>query len=233
MINFRVPVLAAVFSVTSFAATAQTADEIVQKHIVAIGGAENWKKINSIKINGVVKDEGSEFPVTITTVHKKGQRVEFTIDGKTGYEIITNTAGWSFNPMQGKTAQSMPPEIVKEAQEELDLQGPLIDYSAKGHKITYVGKGTSDGIPCYKLKVNMKNGREEIMYISVSDYYHVRTVEKIKEEGKEEDIVSTYSNYRKLPEGIMYPMAMNNDGGPVTIKSIEINKPVSENTFKP
>jgi hypothetical protein len=33
---------------------AQNVDEIISKHITAIGGAENWKKINSIVMEGSV-----------------------------------------------------------------------------------------------------------------------------------------------------------------------------------
>jgi len=71
------------------------------------------------------------------------------------------------------------------------------------------------------------------MYIDENTYYHVRTVVKIKEDGKEEQSVSNYGKYTKLPEGIVYPMAIENDGGPVTIKKIEVNKTYSDNIFKP
>jgi hypothetical protein len=44
---------------------------------------------------------------------------------------------------------------------------------------------------------------------------------------------SNYSNYQKLPEGILFPMTVESGNGPFAIKSVEINKPVDESIFKP
>ncbi len=213
---------------------AQTADEIIQKHIKAIGGSENWKKIKSLKMSGTVKAGDKEFPVTITTLNGKGQKVEFTLDGKQGYEVLTTSAGWAFNPADGESKiESMPAEMVKGSQDQLDIQGPLIDYKAKGNKVEFTGKEQIAGADCYKLKVTNKNGKEETMYINASTYYHVRSVEKVKGEGgKEGEAISDYSNYQKLPEGIAFPMFVESDGGPVTFQSIKINIPVDESIFK-
>ena len=38
---------------------AQTADEIINKHIEAIGGKEAWKKVNSLKLTGSIVAQGT------------------------------------------------------------------------------------------------------------------------------------------------------------------------------
>ena len=40
-------------------------------------------------------------------------------------------------------------------------------------------------------------------------------------------------NYTKFPEGIVFPMSLETGGVPLTIKTVEINKPVDESIFKP
>ena len=235
MRNFRSSILAvAMLLGCLITVNAQTADEIITKHIAAIGGLDNWKKINSVKMVGSSNAGGMEIPITITMQQKKGMKVEFTVNGMTGYTIITDKTGWNYNPFSGQPkAEVMPDEMVKQMQDGLDVQGPLIDYKAKGNKVTYLGKDDIEGTECYKLKVTYTNGKEETMYIDASNYYHIRSVEKVKANGKEEEQTSTYGNFQKLPEGIVYPMSVDNGGGPVAVKSVEINKPIPDNFFVP
>jgi len=212
-------------------AKAQTADDIVQKHITATGGADNWKKITSVKKNCARMSRGVEIPVIITILQGKGYKNEYTINGMTGYTIITDKAGWNFNPRGQQKPEAIPEESVKQAQDRLDIQGPLIDYKAKGNTLTYLGIDDVEGTECYKLKVTMASGKEETIFIDVTTNYLVRTVEKTKANGKEQTQTTTYGDYQKLPEGIIYPMSFDNGGSSVTIKKLELNIPLAEDFF--
>ena len=213
---------------------AQTADEIVQKSIDATGGMDNWKKVNSMKMTGSVNAGGQEIVVTVTTLNGKGTRQDITIGGMQNYSILTPTAGWQYFPVGGQTkAEAMTADEVKQGQDELDIQGALVDYKAKGNKIEYLGKDDVEGTDCYKVKLTYKNGKEETMYFDASNYYHIRSVEKVQADGKEQEVTMNYSNYKKLPEGIVFPMTVGSPQGEVTFKSVEINTPVDESIFKP
>jgi outer membrane lipoprotein-sorting protein len=213
---------------------AQTADEIIQKHVDAIGGIDNWKKINTMKLIGTSNAGGTEIPITLIRQQGKGFKVEYTVNGMTGYTIITDKTGWNYSPFGGQTkADVIPDETIKQSQDMLDITGPLIDYKTKGNKVTYLGKDDVEGTECHKLKVTYANGKEETIYIDASTYYHIKSVGKVKANDKETEQTSNYGNFQKLPEGIVYAMSIDNGGGPVTIKSIEINKPIDESVFKP
>ena len=214
---------------------AQTADEIVQKHVDAVGGAANWKKVNSIKLTGSMNAGGVEFPITVTTVDRKGYRMEFSMNGIINYSILTPNSGWMYFPTQGQTKpEAMPAEMIKDQDDQLDASmDALIDYKAKGNKVAYLGKDEVEGTECHKLKVTHKNGKEETLYLDLNTYYTIRSVEKSTAEGKETEEVSNLGDYQKLPEGIMFPMSVEADGTPMKIKKVEINIPVDENIFKP
>ena len=232
-LRFSIMALALVFG-SFIAAKAQTADDIIQKHIAAIGGLDNWKKVKTCKMVGSVNAQGTELPVTMTCVQNKAMRMEFSINGMNNYVILTSKGGWSYMPIQGQTKpEAMTADDVKQSQEQLDLQGPIVDYKQKGNKVTYLGKDEVEGTECYKLKIVYPSGVEETMFIDASNYYHIKSVQKTTSNGKEAEQVILYSNFQKLPEGIVFPMTVDQGMGAMTVKTVEINKPVDDNLFVP
>jgi outer membrane lipoprotein-sorting protein len=217
-------------------AMAQTAEEIVKNNLTAIGGADNWKKVNSMVMEATVSAGGTDVPITITRVHNKAVKQEFTVMNMTGYTIITNEAGWNFNPFQGQTkAEPMTADELKVGQDGLDLQGEFVDYAAKGHKIELLGKEDVDGTECYKLKLTRKSGRETTMFIDPKTWYCIREVSKVTVNGQEVNQTVNLSNFTKLPEGITLPMTMENGmaPAPITISKVTVNPTVADTVFKP
>lgn len=213
---------------------AQTADEIVAKHIEAIGGADAWKKINSMVTTGTIKINGAEIGVNQTVLNGKGSRQDISAMGMNGYTIITPAAGWNFMPFQGQKApEPITADDLKEAQDELDVQGSLVDYKTKGHTIEYLGTDDVDGVDALKLKETLKSGKIETIFLDPKTYYIIRVIAKQKANGKEVDVTTNLSNYQKLPEGIMVPWSIGLPFGELVISKVEINKPVDENIFKP
>ena len=141
----------------------QSADEIINKHLEAIGGKENWKKVNSIRQEASISIQGMEIPVITTTVHNKATKQEYTAMGMSAYSIITSEGGWSFNPMQGQAEpEAINEEQLKYGKYQLDAQGEFIDYKEKGHAIEKIENEDVDGISCFRLKINRKEGTSTI-----------------------------------------------------------------------
>lgn len=219
---------------TAAIANAQTADEIINKHITAIGGADAWKKINSIKQEGNVKVQGADVTVTMTTLNGKGSRQDISLMGMNGYRIITPAAGWSFMPFQGQTeVDPITADDLKEAQDDLDVQGKLIDYKDKGTTVELFGKDDVDGTECYKLVATTKSGVKETFYIDPKTSLIIKSVVVQKANGQEMEVPSIYSNYTKLPEGIIVPMSIMLPFGELNMTKVEVNPKVDEAIFKP
>ena len=226
-----IAILAMLVSVFTFA---QTAEEIVAKHIEAVGGAAAWKKVNSIYYEGKMTVQGAEINVTITALNGKGSRQNISVMGMTGYQIVTPTAGWNFMPFQGQTtAEPMTADELKQSADDLDVQGKLVDYKSKGHTVEYLGKDDVEGTECFKLKITTKAGNVETVYIDPKSYYIVRSVVKRTANGQESDVQSDLSNFQKLPEGIVVPFSITLPFGEMVISKAEVNKQVNESTFKP
>lgn len=226
-----IAIAAMLVSVFTFA---QTAEEIVAKHIEAIGGAAAWKKVNSLYYEGKMTVQGAEVNVTLTVLNGKGVRQNISVMGMTGYQIITPTAGWNFMPFQGQTTpEAMTADELKQSADDLDVQGKLIDYKSKGNTVEYLGKDDVEGTECYKLKVTTKAGNIETVFIDPKSYYIVRSIVKKTANGQESDVPTDLSNYKKLPEGIVVPFSITLPFGELVISKAEVNKQVDESTFKP
>ncbi|MBI1341584.1 MAG: hypothetical protein GC171_01485 [Terrimonas sp.] len=219
----------------ALAGFSQTADEIISKHIEAIGGADAWSKINSIKQEGSLQVQGTDVDIVLTIMKGKGTRQDITLSsaGMTGYRIITPTEGWSYMPFNGQMApEAITPDELAQDQDDMDPEGPFINYKAKGHKIEYLGKEDVEGTEAYKLKAEMKGGKVETFFIDPSSYMVIRTVVKQKVNGQEVEQQTDLSNYEKLPEGIVMPKTITLPFGELNITSVVVNGNVDESTFK-
>ncbi len=211
----------------------QTADEIVDKYIKAIGGKDAWEKVNTIKQEAILDANGTEINVELITVHEKGSRQTISFAGMSGYTIFTPSAGFNYYPWQGHLKpEAITPEELKENEDNMDAQGPLIDYKEKGHTVEYVGMDDFEGTDCYKIKLTEKSGKIITFYIDPSNYFVIHSVTITKANGQESESKTDFSNYQKLPEGIWIPMNIGG-GNTVKIKKTEINVAVDESVFKP
>jgi len=218
-------------SVSSFA---QTAEEIVSKHLKAIGGADGWKKVETIKMNGAMTAQGMEIPLNITIQNNKAWRLDLEIMGTSNYQILTNSEGWAYFPIQQmQKPEPMTPDMVKAMKNELDIAGDFVDYKAKGNKFEFLGKDEVEGTEALKLKLTSKDGKEKTYFLDATNYYIIREVEKIVADGQEVEMATNYSNYQKLEGGLIFPMTIESPQGPITFKSVELNPKVDESIFKP
>lgn len=211
-----------------------TADQIVNKYIDAIGGKAAWSKVNSMVMKGTLKVQGAEVTVTITTLDKKGMKQDISIGGMDGYNIITVDSGWNYFPWQGqKVPEPVTADDLKQGQDQLDIQGNLIDYAAKGHTVELLGKDDVDGVEAYKLKETLKSGKVETIYIDPESFLIIRDVVKMKANGQEVEAKTDLSNYKKLPEGIVIPMSLKLDMGEMTLTEVIVNSTIDPSTFHP
>jgi outer membrane lipoprotein-sorting protein len=221
------------------AASAQTVDEIIAKHLEARGGKDKIKAVQSLRFEGkIVLPQGIEAPFTTETVRPNKMRRDFTIQGMTGSMAYDGQGGWAVMPFMGKKdPEALSGDDLKALEDEADFDGPLVDAKEKGNQVELAGKEDVDGAPAYKLKVTKKNGDVDYHYIDAETYLEVKVEGKRTMRGQEVEGVSTLGNYKEV-NGLLYPFSVESKqkGAPagmtITVDKIEVNPDVPASRFE-
>ncbi len=218
--------LLAALSTTAFAQS--KLDKIVEKVIETMGGKEKLISVKTIKKMGNGETQGVKYPVNFYAVHNLSERTDFTFNGLTGYQIVTKDSGFNFSPFGGMAApERMTDEDVKLSGDDLDLEGSLVNYQAKGHTIDLMENEDIDGVDAIQLRENLKNGKTIFYFIDPDTYYIIRTTAKGVSNGQEFTNTSNYYNFKKNKDGILFAFTTDN----ITFETIEINIPLDDKLF--
>src|SRR5262245_38190574 len=205
-------------------ASAQTVDELIKKNIDAKGGVQKTRAIKSVKISAKVIQGGLEIPLTIQQKRPAMVRTDVTIQGKTATGAYDGETGWKIDPFQGSSEpEKVAGDDLKDLQEQADIDGPLVDYKEKGHKVELVGKEDVEGTPAYRLKLTLKSGDVRNIYLDAENYLELKINAKRKTPGGEVEIDQYVGNYKPV-EGILFSHSIDTKVKGQTVAQITIEK---------
>lgn len=226
----RLVLSALALAALSLPARAQTVDAVIAKNIAARGGLDRVKAVKALRMTGTMSmGPGMSAPMVLELARGNRMRMEFTVDGKKGIQVFDGTNGWVLMQFMGQTdPESMPAEAVKDVLEQTDLDGPLVDYQAKGHKVELVGKDRAPGTDAYHLRVTLKSGVVRDIWIDEATGLEVRGEGRREMGGRTMEAETTLGDYRAV-EGLQFPHRI--EGGPkgnpqkqtITISKIEVD----------
>ncbi|MGE5360675.1 MAG: hypothetical protein ACM3NQ_16790 [Bacteroidales bacterium] len=243
-VTARLALLTACAALVAIQVQAQTADEIIEKHLAAIGGRAALSKLQTRTATGTVSVSagGAELAGTVDLYLKAPNKSRSYIkidmsqfgagemvqdqrcDGKTAFSTnsIQGDKEITGNTLQNMLNQSFP--------------SSLLTYKEAGAKVELVGKekvGTRDTLV---ILYTPKAGSAVKEYFDAENYMLLRSVAKmdIPEMGGEVEQTTDVSDYRDV-DGIKLPFKSNVVSSMQTIAiaftKIEHNKPLDDAMF--
>jgi hypothetical protein len=216
-----------------------TVDELVAKNIEAKGGATAVHDLQTLRLTGKMLVQEGQIQLTFTQIKKRPDeaRTEASLQGMTQVEAYDGKDGWKVSPFFGRRdPERMSADDVKALVEDTEMDGPLIDWQAKGNTVEYLGTEDVDGTPAHKLKVTRKNGDVSFVYLDPDHFLEIRVLTQRSRHGAYEEVETDLGDYEKAG-GVFVPTSIEfgRKGGPdkqrVIIDKVEANVPVDDTIF--
>ncbi len=116
------------------------------------------------------------------------------------------------------------------------MDGPLVDWQAKGNTVEYLGTEDVDGTPAHKLKVTRKNGDVSFVYLDPDHFLEIRVLTQRTRHGAYEQVETDLGDYEKaggvfVPTSIEFGRKGDPDKQRIMIDKVEANVPVDDTIF--
>src|SRR5881628_3805564 len=187
-----------------------TVDQLVSKNIEAKGGADALNALQSLRLSGkMLVQQGQIQLAYLQTKKRPGEvRTEGALQGMTQIEAYDGKEGWRVSPFFGRRdPERMSADDVKALVEDAEMDGPLVDWQAKGNTVEYLGTEDVDGTPAHKLKVTRKNGDVSFVYLDPDHFLEIRVITQRTRHGAYEEVETDLGDYEKAG-GVFIPTSV-------------------------
>jgi len=179
-----------------------------------------------------------QLPFRLEMKRPRKSRLEIDFAGKTAVQVYDGQQGWKLRPyLNREDVEPFTAEEAKSEESKADLEPPLVDYAAKGSQVAVEGMDPVDGQDAYKLKLTLRNGDVQHIWIDAKSFLDVK-VEGLprRMDGKMRAVWITQRDFRSV-HGVMVPYLYEtaNEGNPRThkmvIEAVEVNRTLDDARF--
>ena len=222
--------------VISMGLSAQTADDVINDYLSAIGGKKKLSKISSMQMKSQIESDMFEAEAITTVLSGKGYKMEMDVMGYLVETCFTDKEGWRTDPMEGSITK-MTEDQYKMGRGAIYVAGSFEKYQDLGLIAELVGRAEIKGVNTYHVRLTV-DGTE----ISTNHFFDpdnhllMRTIVVVENEGAEMEAVTDYKDYKEVDGGIKIAHTQDIDYGgqmsmTITTVAVEVNIPVDPGIF--
>jgi hypothetical protein len=176
-----------------------TVEQIVAKNVAARGGLQSWRAVQTLALSGKLQAGGNDssplprtvkfggvevprrpaeqaqLPFRLELKRARKSRLELDFHGQTAIQVYDGSKGWKLRPFLNRhEVEPFSSEELKSMSMQSDLDGPLVDYAAKGTQVELEGTDKVEGSDTYRLKLTFKNGQSQHLWIDANTFLEVK-----------------------------------------------------------
>ena len=213
-----------------------TAEQVVEKNIAARGGLQGWRAVQTLSMSGKMDAGGNEqstsslrvpgavassavpkqrlaeqaqLPFRMELKRSRKSRMELDFHGQTSVQVYDGTNGWMLRLFLNRhQVEPYTADQLKVASRQADLDGPLVDYAAKGTKVEMEGIEQVAGKDNYRLKLTFKNGESQKLWVNAQTFLETKIEGSPRRlDGKMHTVEVYYRDFKPV-NGLMMPYLM-------------------------
>jgi hypothetical protein len=211
---------------------AQTADEIIEKHIEACGGQKAFEALEKLKITGQYTAFSLEKPFEFTWFKGGKYYTEFSLGKHDVKEAYDGNEGWTIDPWQDMLFPRKATTAEKNVfQQKAELVSPFFNYKKKGYEPKYLRKDTTEGNIVHVLELSKPNGNTETWHFNADTYLAYKYSSRWTDFTYPINAETYFDDYREVG-GLMFPHYIERIFGTrnrmTIIEQIDLNPKVNE-----
>jgi outer membrane lipoprotein-sorting protein len=153
--------------------------------------------------------EEAQLPFRLDLERPRKMRLELDFNGQTAIQVYDGANGWKVRPFLNRM------EVENYTQDELtlaalqsDLDGPLVDYAAKGTMVELEGTEKVEDRDTYRLKLTMKDGHVTHVWIDSKTFLEAKIEGAPRRlDGQEHEVHIFMRDYRTV-DGLQIPFVL-------------------------
>jgi hypothetical protein len=217
--------------------TKLSAADIVNKNVAARGGLQAWRAVQTMTWEGKLGAGGNQrstlpipvpgpkpispdkfstrpveevqLPFVMEMKRPRKMRFELQFAGKTAIQVYDGANGWKLRPYLNRLeVEPYTTDEMKAASLQTDIDGPLVDYAAKGTQIELAGMEKVEDRDTYKIKLTLKNGNAIHVWIDADTFLEAKIEGQPRQlDGTSHPVEVYYRDYRPV-SGLKVPFVL-------------------------
>jgi hypothetical protein len=215
-----------------------SAAQIADKNVAARGGLQAWRAVQTMSLTGKMGAGGNQratlavpspaaghkmspqtmptrrveevqLPFVMELKRPRKMRFELQFKGQTAVQVYDGQNGWKLRPFLNRLeVEPYTADETKIASMQADLDGPLVDYAAKGTQVELAGMEKVEGRDTYKLKLTMKDSRAIHVWLDAQTFLETKIEGQPRRlDGTEHPVEVYFRDYRAV-DGLQIPYVL-------------------------